>query len=266
MPYITGARLKVKRARKHLNELNRKVGAFLDRHPDRFSRQLDPNDFRYFIYKIPPNPAPPGTFGPVFGDVVANLRSALDHIAWNLALLNLEREGADREPYWATAFPLILNTTSGSIDRFYRLLEDVLPDAVPDIIDLQPCHRDHPANTELAILDALWNADKHRVNVTIPARQFVPIFSGTGGRVDTLYDGTRLMRVTLASKPEENLEPYIATEVLFEIPKTTTRIGLNHLELIYKAVSEDVLPRFTRFLPESTGITERQYGTRKRRE
>lgn len=262
MAYITGARLKVKRARKHLNELNRKVGAFLDRHPDKFSRQLDPEDFRYFIYKIPPVPAPPATFGPVLGDVVHNLRSALDHIAWNLALLNLQ--GTSREPYGLTAFPLILDTTPGSIDKFYRLLEDVLPDAVPDIIDLQPCHRQYPPGYELAILDALWNADKHRVNVTIPARQYVPIFTGPGGWVRKLDDGTRLMRVSVASNPEQNLEPNIAIEVLFEIPRIGTRISLDLLRLIYKMVSEDVIPRFTRFLPESTGIVERQYGTRKR--
>lgn len=262
MAYITGARLKVRRARKHLNELNQKIGAFLDRHPHKFSRQLDPKDFRYFLYKIPPVPAPPPTFGPVFGDVVHNLRSALDHIAWNLALLNLA--GTGRQPYRNTAFPLILNTTDGSIQRFWELCQDVLPDAIPDIVDLQPCHRRSPANSELAILDALWNTDKHRVNVTIPARQYVPVFSGPGGRVQALGDGTRLMRVAVASKPEDNLEPNITTEVLFEIPNTTTRISVDHLRLIYNVVSDDVLPRFTRFLPESTGIVKRQHRTRKR--
>ena len=106
--------------------------------------------------------------------------------------------------------------------------------------------------------------ESHRVNVTIPARQFVPIFGGSGGWVRTLDDGTRLMRVAIASEPESNLEPHIESEVLFEIPNTNTRISIGHLRLIYKVVNEDVIPRFSRFLPESMGIVERQYGTRKR--
>ena len=259
MPYITGARLKVKRARKHLNELERKARAFLDRHPDHFTRQLDPNDLNYVIYKIPPNPAPPPTLAPVLGDVVHNLRSALDHIAWNLALLNLEGTGS--EPFDLTAFPIITNTTDWSIDKFYRLVQDVLPEAIPDIIDLQPCHRRNPAEHELAVLDALWNADKHRVNTIISGRQSVPVFSGRGGWVKTFHDGTRLMRVLISSNPEQKLEPHIRSEILFEIPKAGERVSLAVLRGIHEMVSSDVIPRFARFLPESTGLVERRIGT-----
>lgn len=261
MAYITGSRLKVKRARKHLNELERKVRAFLDRHPDRFTHQLDPNDFNYVIYKIPPNPAPPPTFGPVLGDVVHNLRSALDHIAWNLALLNLQ--GTGRQPYDFTAFPIMLNTTQGSIQRFWELVQDVLPDAIPEIADLQPFHRSDPAEHELAILDSLWNADKHRVNITIPGRQYVPEFVGPGGWVKCLDEGTRLMRVPVSSNPEQNLEPHIRSEVLFEIPKSGERVSLAVVERIYDMLSSDVIPRFARFLPESTGVVERKFDRRR---
>ena len=260
--YITGSRLKVKRAGKHLNELERKVQAFLDRHPDEFTRQLDPDDLDYLIYEIPPNPAPPSTFGPVFGDVVHNLRSALDHIAWNLALLNLQ--GSSQEPYKFTAFPIILDTTTDSVRRFCRLCQHVLPAAIPYIVDLQPYHRGKPTSHELAILDALWNADKHRVNITIPGRQYVPEFRGPGGWVKTLDDGTRLMRVTVASNPEQNLEPHIRSKVLFEIPNTGERVDLGLLGDIYEMVNSDVIPRFTRFLPESAGIVDRQFESQKR--
>lgn len=262
MPYITGARLKVKRASKHLNELERKVRAFLKRHPDRFTRQLDPDDFNYFIYEIPPNPAPPNTFGPVLGDVVHNLRSALDHIVWNLALLNLQ--GSGREPYKLTAFPILLDATNDNVKRFERLCKDVLPAAIPDIEELQPYHREDASKHELAILDALWNADKHRVNTTIPGRQYVPRFDGPGGWVHALHDGTRLIRVPVSSNPEQNLEPYIRSEVLFEIPNTGERVSLELLRRIFDVVSSDVVPRFARFLPESTGIVERQVGTQRR--
>jgi hypothetical protein len=262
MPYITGGRLKVRRAGKHLNELERKVRAFLDRHPERFTTQLDPYDFNYVFYDIAPNRAPPGTFGPVFGDVVHNLRSTLDHIAWNLALLNLRDTG--REPYHETAFPLIRNFTDRSIDRFWRLTQDVLPDAIHDIIDLQPAHRENPDDHELAILDRLWNADKHRVNIQIPSRQYIPVFTGPGGSVQNLKDGTRRIRVAVWSNPRVNLEPHLRSEVLFEIPLTGERVDLAALRLIYNFINDKVLPRFSRFLSESTGIVEGQYSIRKR--
>ena len=100
--YITGSRIKVKRAGKHLNELERKVRSFVKRHPEDYTRQLDPQNFNYLVYEIVPNRPPPVTLGPVFGDVVHNLRSTLDHLAWNLALRNLTGSGV--EPFHRTAF------------------------------------------------------------------------------------------------------------------------------------------------------------------
>lgn len=261
MPYITGSRLKVKRAGRHLNELERKVGAFLRRHPDRFSSKLDKDDLRYVIYDLPPVPAPPNTFGPIVGDIVHNLRSALDHIAWNLALRNLE--GTDTTPYDRTAFPILDNIRPQSIDWFYRCVQDVLPDAIPIIEELQP---DHGSDTvqihPLVILNGLWNGDKHRVNTTIPARQYIPEFTGpdTGYRLTCFDDGTRQMRVPIWSDPKKNLEPHIRSKVLFEIPDTALRVDLVVLRMICEFVRDVVLPPFAGFLPESTGIVERQYG------
>lgn len=246
-----------------MNEFEGKVQAFLNRHPGRFTRQLDPNDLSFYIYTMAPNPAPPNTFGPVLGDVVHNLRSSLDHIAWNLALLNLEE--ATQEPYPFTAFPIIVEDGLSGTTKFDRLTQDVLPDAIPIIRDLQPYHRGNDANLhELAILDALWNSDKHRVNTSIAGREFVPMYDGPGGGVKILDDGTRLFRVPVRSNPEEHLEPHITTEVLFQIPKTRERVSLAFLDKMLEFVRSDVIPRFSRFLPESTGLVEREAGTRKR--
>lgn len=256
MPYITGSRLKVKRASKHLNELERKVRAFLDRHPERFTTQLDHLDFNYVFYNIAPNRPPPITLGPVFGDVVHNLRSTLDHIAWNLALRNLA--GTDDDPFPMTAFPLIRNFTERNIKNFWDLVSDILPDAIPDIVDLQPAHRGNPDNHPLAVLDRLWNADKHRVNVKIPSRQFIPMFTTPGGQVERLRDGTRRIRVPKSK--QKDFESRLRSEVLFEIPRTGERVDLVALRLIHDFVRDEVLPRFSRFLPESTGLVERQQG------
>lgn len=257
--YVTGSRLKVKRASKHLNELERKARAFLDRHPERFTTQLDPQDFNYVIYEIAPHRPPPVTLGPVFGDVVHNLRATLDHIAWNLALRNLV--GTGREPFDYTAFPLIRNFTEGSIRHFWNLTTDILPDAIPDIADLQPAHSGNPDDHPLAVLDRLWNADKHRVNVKIPSRQIIPVFATPGGQVEKFKDGTRRIRVPKWRQKDFALN--LRREILFEIPRTGERVNLVTLRLIHDFVRDEVVPRFSRFLPESTGLVERQQGIAK---
>jgi len=257
--YVTGSRLKVKRASKHLNELERKPRVFLDRHPERFTTHLDPQDFNYVIYYIAPNRPPPVTFGPVFGDVVHNLRSTLDHIAWNLALRNLA--DTDCEPSDDTAFPLIRNFTDGSVTYFWNSAVDILPDAIPDIADLQPAHARNPNDHPLAVLNRLWNADKHRFHVKIPSRQFIPMFTSPGGTVERLKDGTRRIRVPKWRK--DDFEPNLRSEILFEIPLTGERVTLATLRLIHDFVRDEVVPRFSRFLPESTGLVERQQGIAK---
>jgi hypothetical protein len=254
--YITGSRLKVKRASKHLNELERKTRAFLDRHPEQFTTHLDPQDLNYVFYDIAPGRPPPVTLGPVFGDVVHNLRATLDHIAWNLALRNLSGTGC--QPFERTAFPLIRNFTEGSIHHFWELAADILPDAIPEITELQPAHSGNPDNHPLAVLDKLWNADKHRVNVKIPSRQIIPIFTSPGGQVKVLKDGTRRIRVPRWR--QKDFEPSLRSEILFEIPHTGERVNLVTLRLIYDFVRDEVFPRFSRFLPESTGLIERRQG------
>lgn len=257
--FITGARLRVKRAHKHLNELERKASAFLERHPEDFTRKLDPHHLDYFIYEIAPNRPPPVTLGPVFGDVVHNLRSALDHIAWNLALRNLIE--SEREPFELTSFPIMLNFTGGSIKNFWDSVIDVLPVAIPDILDLQPAHSSDPSAHHLAVLTRLWNADKHRFNIKIPSRQHIPEIRTPGGRVEYLKNRTR--RIRIPKSHHEEFEEKLRSEILFEIPKTGERVGLVALRLIHDFVRDEVVPRFASYLPESTGLIERRQGIAK---
>lgn len=257
--YITGARLKVKRAQKHLRELEKKAQSFLNRHPEEFTRHLDPDHFDYFLYEIAPNRPPPVTLGPVFGDVVHNLRSALDHIAWNLALRSLV--GTGLEPYESTAFPLIETFSRNNVERFWTLAQDILPDAIPQVAELQPARHSEPSLHQLAVLNRLWNADKHRVNVKIPSRQYIPELATPGGQVERLKDGTRRIRIprSMAKEFEERLR----SEILFEIPRTGERLGLGALRSIHEFVRDEVVQRFVGFLPESTGLVERRQGIAK---
>ena len=259
MPYITGSRLKVERASKHLEELEREVRAFFDNNPYRPIRHVDPEDTRYFIYQFPPQPVPPLSLAVIVGDVVHNLRSSLDHIAWQLSLLTTS------EPYKNTAFPIFKDTKPTSVTNFKRMTKDVLPDAIRVIEALQPYHAGDTAEyTHLWILNSLWNTDKHRLLNAVPVRLTVPAFSGPDGSIRHLPDGATLMRIPKSAEPEKNLEPEIRREILFEIPGPAGRVNLALLGQIHHVVANEVIPLFARFLLESGDRVDRRIGLAER--
>lgn len=169
---VTGARdfsgaswrLKLKRAQKHCDELEKTVLAYIQSEPWKVERLHWENRFmwRWALRITPPDP----DFAVIGGDVVHNLRSALDHLA--VALV--------RKPTWDTCFPVeslrlwdtdeegapFINN-SEALAGFERATRGMHPGAV-DIIRLcQPgTAHFHPDKHPLGILSRLDNADKHR--------------------------------------------------------------------------------------------------------
>jgi len=98
---------------------------------------------------------PPVSLGVVAGDVIHNLRSALDHLARELVIANGANPRDEGRP--RTQFPIVtaseqqpvIHTESGDISSAAQVLLEVV----------QPNNRpDHP----LAVLTRLANIDKHR--------------------------------------------------------------------------------------------------------
>jgi hypothetical protein len=101
-------------------------------------------------------PSPPTRIGAIVGDVVHNLRSALDVAAWQLAIAN--DEAAARKKRNQVSFPL-----TGCAEEFkkpHRALKFFSEPAREVIERLQPYQ---PSMEALGWLRALSNADKHRV-------------------------------------------------------------------------------------------------------
>jgi hypothetical protein len=74
------ARLKIERAKEHFNDLRAKGQFFADTHPHQISIQTDPHTGNDVLSIAPAEPFP-DQFLLVLGDMLHNLRSALDH-AW----------------------------------------------------------------------------------------------------------------------------------------------------------------------------------------
>lgn len=92
---LDGVRAKLRRASRHLRELDRKVRAFFDAHP--YSVDLEPHDDPAYAgwyrcwFRV--NREPPIELGVIAGEVFAQYRSALDHLMTQLTRVNGTRYG-----------------------------------------------------------------------------------------------------------------------------------------------------------------------------
>jgi hypothetical protein len=115
-----------------------------------------------YLLKIQQIPDPPTLqWGVIIGDAVHCLRSALDQLATAL--------WTDK-PTSATRFPICRTTREWVVDA-PRMYWSVPSDYVAAFNRAQPYHRGDAANMHpLAILNELWNLDKHRA---VPAAALV---------------------------------------------------------------------------------------------
>ena len=92
-------RLKVERARKHLRDLKLARDNFINSKSYRLERENN-LETGYNIYRVFDIQSPPAEIGLIVGDVIHNLRSALDHLTYQLVLVN------GSSPTKQTAFPV----------------------------------------------------------------------------------------------------------------------------------------------------------------
>jgi hypothetical protein len=89
------------RARQHFDTLHGEIDDFLTTRPFRLSTQFAPHARKYLI-KAHVLKEPPLSLSVLIGDCLYNLRSALDHLAWQLAIYN------GNQPSSHTEFPIFL--------------------------------------------------------------------------------------------------------------------------------------------------------------
>lgn len=170
---LEGVQVKIDRSRKHLRDLEMEIAYFLYLKPYEFVSKFDPDRSAVSAYFVLTTPEPGllPYWGGVIGDVVHNLRSALDHLAWQIVDANGGATGNDIK------FP------SSRTEHEYEEWRRPRPDrkkrdpfvgvdcrAIKAIEEEQPYKRKNgqdPATHPLAVLNALWNRDKHKV--LIPA-------------------------------------------------------------------------------------------------
>lgn len=160
MPKFVEARLKVKRAREHIEDVKARVLSAIEKAPPVVEPRQNADSGKWeVVFHGGGSPEP--MIGVICGEVVHAARSALDHaVGEMISLATGTWPGGDSK----FEFPIIGDPTKYA-DAKKRKLDGVPPAAVAFIDAIQPCHRLNIAPPEhqiLWILHRLDIEDKHR--------------------------------------------------------------------------------------------------------
>jgi hypothetical protein len=154
---LDGVRAKLDRADKHVQELHSLIAPITATATASIVREEDgdPTKLRYRVMNVP---AVPTEVGAIVGDVLCNLRSALDHLAWQLVL----RE--NREPTINTSFPIHIKPV-GAVTIKPGITDTAIAQRLHDVqpfVRAAKYDRD-PLDEALALVQKLNNFDKHKL-------------------------------------------------------------------------------------------------------
>jgi hypothetical protein len=166
-PDLTGVRLKLDRAKVHIDAIRAKTERFVERDPPPFGfrveqRELSDGVVKYTLFAIV-REQPPRDFAPMIGDALHNIRSALDHLVYELAPSDV-RDSVN------TQFP-IYKDEAAYRQRGEKKIPGIVGDERTLIERVQPWHASprRPEADPLEILRTLSNRDKHRLLVPVIA-------------------------------------------------------------------------------------------------
>jgi hypothetical protein len=235
-------RAKIGRAYKHLKEFDSLVVSYCRSEPYTITKHDDLVNQRHVVRCE--FSALDADIHLSLAEVIYSLRSGLDQLAWQLALLRNPNPSRD------VMFPIHSDQSSKAEERFRRLVWDMPCDAVTVIRDLQPykreaAYRDDP----LWQLNELSNIDKHRVpagRATIGSFYLEP-----KGWIRHDFDYGVEFSWPLSVKDTVVFKPDFPTLVFGDPINNTSRIPLEltreDIARVYNYVRQNVAPRFTHF-------------------
>jgi hypothetical protein len=254
MPSLDHPRAKVERAQEHLIALDAATGEFFEVDPYEIVGKFDPDTSEY-LFRVKVLREPPLRLGVILGDFIHDLRSALDHLVWQLVLLD---EGS---PNRSTCFPVA--SSRAQFDRMAeKALRGLIPKHVAGIEALQPYHaQDRQGVHLLKLLPRLSNTDKHQIVHTtlgwfrsdfVTGPHFTP--NADAGVIqrceiaqsERLENGAVIARVKLASvgpDPQVQMDAQVQVDIAFgEGPTRAVALGKIG-QLVYQII-ESFAPDF----------------------
>jgi hypothetical protein len=234
-PSLDGCRAKLDRADEHFASLYREGIGFLDEGGCDAVLNREANTGCWTVNFAVREP--PLRLGVIVGDIAHNLRSALDHLVWQLVLTNGEEPGG-----W-NQFPIFryesdFASRAEPSPQKERMLSGISPEAVALIKGLQPFKAEViPGLLPLSILKALSNVDKHRiVHTGFVSVSAIVLALGSGIEV-TLPEGGTIVEERIFLEPRQRVED--GTEIArfcVEPPDATVQVDTDiPIDLIFEA-------------------------------
>lgn len=151
--------LKIKRAKEHIADLQKQVRAFLDTNPYRVACKVDPDTRKpiYYVASVEPTPQ---CLPLIAGDIIQNLMSALDHLAFQLVCSDTGDNPPN--PNWIY-FPIQDDATKYEAKKRGKI-EGAAQETIDAIDALKPYKG---GNDLLWMLYRLNNIEKHRILLTV---------------------------------------------------------------------------------------------------
>jgi hypothetical protein len=155
---LAGSRVKIERAKKHVQDLIIALTTFSDSKPYKVGTKRDSETKRLIYYVTEVRELPPH-IATIVGDVIHNLRSALDYLAYQLVIVG---KGNNR-PFRHVEFPIFDSAQKYEAGK-HRKIKGMRPEAIKAIDIIKPYKS---GNDQLWRLHRLNNIDKHRLLITV---------------------------------------------------------------------------------------------------
>jgi hypothetical protein len=214
---FSGARLKLDRAKHHIEELSLGIWRFQSEHPKEVVIDKDPEP-GYKIHKLRlVRPAPLAEFSLLIGDALNNMRSALDHATFACALANGHPKPVFKTcdfPFGKDA-PTFNNAVNGRTS---------LPQGILALLRSFKAYKD--GNHLLWALNTMCNLDKHAlITPVVIGWQSVEFYwRSSGGRTEPprnpLWDSAKAEIELFRTKDELEYDFHIALEIALYAPES----------------------------------------------
>lgn len=249
MPSLDDPFTKVTWAGNHLEKMRLEYRRVMIDEPHFAVGELDAEHAEY-VYRFKEPTTELDAFGLIVGDIVHNLRCALDQTAWQLA-------GIVGQQRREVMYPIF--TTREGFDQAKKERISMLSQPMQDVIEgTQPYHNGYEL---LGLLHRLSIIDKHRVIPTVVRRYGGFGFIGRGDidwtqytmRVSSspFHDGQEIMRLPFAVYAAHlEQEPTLGFSIELTEAEGLAQRGVYDVMLaLHELVRDRVLPRFTQFFP-----------------
>lgn len=241
-PSIHSAEFKAGWAKIHLDTLKARIKRFVEMEAKQPSAEDDVARGQHVVTLWATDP--PIDAALIFGDFICCLRSALDHLAYQLARVN-------GKPSRDTCFPIRGDNTLEAQISITKATFGFPEDAIALIRVLQPYHHGKGFKLKhLWRLHQLWNIDKHRV-IALHSTALdwtLPISLTQPDSVERFEDHVK-MRFPLSVKEQMHLYPRPTIDVQFGDDEEGVIVITKDLSEIHQYVAEGVIPMFKDFFP-----------------